>query len=119
MKRIKAILAVVLLSCGLLANCTPKKSKTTAAPSAKVDNRIKESDLTRVTLSAEAERRLGLELAAVVERTASDQMRVAGEVVPIPGKTLIVTAPISGFVTLAREKLIPGQIVTGGEASFT
>jgi cobalt-zinc-cadmium efflux system membrane fusion protein len=118
MKRIKAILAVVLLSCGLLANCTPKESKTTAAPSAKVDNRIKESDLTRVTLSAEAERRLGLELAAVVERTASDQMRVAGEVVPIPGKTLIVTAPISGFVTLAREKLIPGQTVTGGEAIF-
>ena len=53
--------------CACLAACgggsIPTATKATPPPAAKVDNRVKEGDLTRVTLSPEAEKRLGVELA--------------------------------------------------------
>lgn len=114
------LMVVPLAMYGTLLSCSsaPKETKPAPAPPAKVDNRVKESDLTRVTLSPEAEQRLGIELATVTERTASNQLAVSGEIVPIPGKTLIVTAPASGTVALARKDMGAGQIVKSGEAVF-
>ena len=116
MKRM--IVGVVFL--GLLCGCgsSPGTEKAAATPAAKVDNRVKESDLTRVTLSPEAEARLGIEIASVVERTASNQMRIAGDVLAIPGKSLIVTAPASGTVALVRKDLTAGQTVRNGQTIF-
>ena len=110
-----AVIAGILSGCG---SAPPPATKPAAAVPAKVDNRVKESDLTRVTLSPEAERRLGLELAAVTERSLSHQLQIAGEVVAIPGKALIVAAPASGTVALAAKGIAVGQGVRRGQVIF-
>lgn len=111
-------LAVGCLLCGCgSAPSTPSKTEA-APPPAKVENRVKENDLTRITLSPEAERRLGIELATVAERTASDQIRIAGDVLAIPGKALIVGAPASGTVALSNPGITVGQTVRNGQPIF-
>jgi RND family efflux transporter MFP subunit len=81
-----------------------------------VENRVTEAELTRVTLTADAERRLGIELADVQEGRAGDSLSVAGEVVPIPGKSLVVNAPAAGTVAPAGDALISsGQTVAKGQ----
>lgn len=110
-----AVIASALAGCGSTSAPAPKSNPV---PAAKVDNRVKESDLTRVTLSPEAEKRLGIELVAVSERSLAHQLQIAGEVVAIPGKALIVTAPTSGTVALASKGLAVGQTVRRGQTIF-
>ncbi|WP_031497809.1 efflux RND transporter periplasmic adaptor subunit [Bryobacter aggregatus] len=99
-------------------NSAPAPEKKAAVVPAKVDNRVAESHLTQITLSPEAESRLGITVAEVAERSASRHLTIAGEVMPIPGKTLLVTAPASGAVTLVRKGLMVGQFVKSGEVLF-
>lgn len=111
-------LVASLLVCGCSSTpSVPAKAEAAATP-AKVDNRVKESDLTRVTLSPEAETRLGIELATIAERTASDQIRIAGDILAIPGKALIVNAPAAGTVALSDPGLTVGQSVRSGQPIF-
>lgn len=111
------ILAAALgfLGCG---GAPPNEAKPAPVPAAKVENRIKEGDLTRVTLSADAEKRLGIEVAPAVERTATGRLTIAGEIVAIPGKTLVVSAPSPGRVALERKDLAAGQTVRKGQPVF-
>ncbi|HMF63230.1 MAG TPA: efflux RND transporter periplasmic adaptor subunit [Edaphobacter sp.] len=90
--------------------------KAAAAAHAWVDNRVNESDLTRVRLTPEAEKRLGIEVKEPVDSNFAVRTAVAGEVVPIPGKSLIVNAPVSGTVSMVRPSLTPGQQLRDGEA---
>jgi cobalt-zinc-cadmium efflux system membrane fusion protein len=110
------ILAASAWMCG--CGSSPAPVKASAPPPAKVDNRVKESDLTRVTLAPEAEKRLGIELAPVSEQTASNQVQIAGDVMAIPGKALIVGAPASGTVVLASKEVAVGQVVRNGQPIF-
>lgn len=105
------VFAMVFISCAPPV----KETKAKPAPAAKVENRVKESDLTLITLSPDAEKRLGIELAAVSERSASNQIIVAGEIIPIPGNAIIVTSPASGAITGA---LNAGQQVNKGDVLF-
>jgi len=109
------VVAVLLSGCGASSTGPPKAG---AVPPAKVENRVKESDLTRVTLTPEAEKRLGIEAAPVTERTASNQIRIAGDVLAIPGTSLIVSAPASGKVALVRKEIAVGQPVRKGQPLF-
>ena len=86
---ILSITSAWMCGCG---SSTPVPVKADAVAAAKVDNRVKEGDLTRVTLTPEAEKRLGIEIATVAEQTASNQLRIAGDILAIPGKALIVGA---------------------------
>jgi RND family efflux transporter MFP subunit len=115
------MVSILAAAHGLLTGCgatTPKETKSAPAPAAKVENRIKEADLTRVTLSPDAERRLGIEIAAAVERTGTDRLTTAGEIVAIPGRTLVVAAPSPGRVVLERKDLAAGQSIRKGQAVF-
>ena len=107
----------MMMAFGIFTACKQGdvQTKPASTPPAKVENRVKESDLTRVTLSPEGEKRLGLETSAVRDRTVSKRLTIAGEVVPIPGKTLIVTAPVSGAVSVSRKGLTAGQLVKAGD----
>lgn len=121
MKRAEVVLSILAaISYGLLNGCgsSPAPQKAVAVPAAKVDNRVKESDLTRVTLSPEAERRLGIALVPVSEGTAPNQARIAGDVMVIPGKAMIVAAPASGTVVLARRDIEVGQTIRIGQPVF-
>ena len=116
----RRILAVV--GCCFLVSCSSKGGKTAAkvekAAPAKVENRVKESDLTRVRLSPEAERRLGIQVVDAVETVVSDVSQIAGEIMLIPGKSLVATAPVAGTVHLARPDLAAGQTIRKGETLF-
>lgn len=104
-----------MCGCG---SSTPVPAKADAVPAAKVDNRVKEGDLTRVTLTPEAEKRLGLEIAPVAEQTTSNQLRIAGDILAIPGKAFIVGAPASGTVALTNKGIGVGQVVRNGQPIF-
>lgn len=110
--------AILGTACILLAACDSTPPKTESTPPAKVENRVKENDLTRITLTPEAEKRLGIELAPVAEQLAANQIRIAGDVVAIPGKALIVAAPASGVVALSSPGVTVGQIVRNGQSIF-
>jgi len=113
-------LAALTIAFGALCGCgsDPTPTKVATAPPAKVDNRVREGDLTRITLTPEAEKRLGIELASVTERTTANQLRIAGDVMAIPGKSLLVTAPASGTVVLAGKDISAGQTVRSGQTIF-
>lgn len=83
-----------------------------------VENRVKESDLTRVKLTPEAEQRLGIELTPAVESEVSTVSAIAGDVMLIPGKALIATAPVTGTVHFARGSLGVGQNIRKGQPVF-
>lgn len=120
MRRFLCIMPLALSAAMLNQSCTSKgeNAKPTAPPPAKVDNRVKESDLTRVILTPEAAKRLGIELAQVAESQLVAQVSVGGEVVPIPGRLLIVNAPVTGTVNLARPSLTAGEVVRKGEPVY-
>ena len=69
-----------------------------SAPPARVTNPVKEADLTRVTLTPEAEARLGIETAAVEFRDLGAHRQVAGDVMAPPGRAVPLTAPTAGRV---------------------
>ena len=112
-------LATFTLAC-LLPGCShngPTPAVGQKAP-ATVENRVKESELTRVKLTPEAEQRLGIQVAAAVESEFSTVSAIAGEVMLIPGKVLIATAPVAGTVHFARGNLAVGQNIRKGEPVF-
>ena len=112
-------LATFTLAC-LLPGCShngPTPAVGQKAPGT-VENRVKESELTRVKLTPEAEQRLGIQLAAAVESEFSTVSAIAGEVMLIPGKVLIATAPVAGTVHFARGNLAVGQNIRKGEPVF-
>jgi RND family efflux transporter MFP subunit len=72
------------------------------APPAKVSRTAKEDDFTTLTLTKQAETRLGIRTAAV-ERKAVPRVRVlGGEILVPPGRTLIVAAPLNGTLRAAE-----------------
>ena len=113
------LLATIALA-ALLAGCSqngPTPAAAQKAP-ATVDNRVKETDLTLVKLTPEAEQRLGIELTAAAESEVSTVSAIAGEVMLIPGKVLMATAPVTGTVHFARGNLGVGQSIRKGDLVF-
>ena len=108
---------LALSACLLNQSCGSRAEthKAAAATPAKVENRVTESDLTRVRLTPEAEKRLGIEVKVPVESNSALRTAVAGEVAAIPGKALTVNAPVAGTVSLLRASLTPGRQLHDGE----
>ena len=89
------------------------------APAAIVAKVVKEADLNTVSLTEEAEQRLGLTLAAV-EMQSVRRVRVYGGEVMIPvGRTILVAAPVGGTLN-APAGGVPsaGQTVKAGQQAF-
>ena len=82
---------LVLSGCG---SGVPKGS----TPPAKVANPVKEADLTTVTLTPEAEKRLGIETAVLELRDLGARRQTAGDVVAPPGRVVPLTAATAGRV---------------------
>jgi cobalt-zinc-cadmium efflux system membrane fusion protein len=97
---------------------TKPSSSTTEKPpaAATVSKVVKEDDLNTVTLSEEAEQRLGLKLAAV-EKKSVRRVRVYGGEVTIPvGRAILVSAPLGGSLK-APANGVPkaGQVIRAGQ----
>jgi RND family efflux transporter MFP subunit len=81
------------------------KAKTLPA---KVSNGgVKEADLATITLSEDAERRLGIETVAAQATSGGRTGTWAGEVVIPPGQAIVVSAPVAGTVSFAGSGFLP------------
>jgi len=97
-------LSVLITVCG----CTKKApSKEKSQPPAVVHNPVKETDLTTVTLTPAAESRLGISLATVEKQTIRKNRTYGGEVVPVSGRSVTLTAPLSGTLLLPENGTVP------------
>ena len=87
---------------------------------AKVETKlVGEADLVTLTLTAKAVERLGIETEAIAEGSAASLYEVAGEAVLPPGQVLIVSAPVSGLVSLGAAAPQPGQRIEAGQVLFS
>jgi RND family efflux transporter MFP subunit len=91
----------------LIAAFACGEKATKATPAATVENAVKESDLTRVKLTPEAVRRLGIETVPVESASVAPGRTVGGEVVVPPGQSVVVSAPVAGTVLAPESGGIP------------
>ena len=82
------------------------------APPAKVENSVKEDDLTTITLSPEAEARLGISTAPVEYANVTQTRTFGGEVVLPPDSAVTVSAPIAGTVLAPASGRLPAAGIT-------
>lgn len=107
------------LSLILLCDCGGKTSSEAQkpAPPAKVQNAAQESDLATVSLTPQAEQRLGLRTGAIEHKRVARTRTYGGEVVVPPGRLITVAAPVAG--TLAASAAPPvGTTLKKGQAIF-
>lgn len=91
--------AIGIAAAGLVFGCG--KSQTSGAkaePPAKVENAVKEAELTTVKLTAKAEARLGIETRPVEMKKLPGALVVGGEVMALPGQEVRIAAPSAGTV---------------------
>lgn len=99
------------------AGCSKSSPPANQAPPAKVNAPVKESELATITLSPEAEKRLGIETAVVAVQNIPKMRAVGGEVIVIPGASVKVAAPVPG--TLQAEAVpAPGALLRRGQRIF-
>jgi len=114
-----AIVAIVSL---ITSSCSTQQAAEVQkpAPPAKVDNAVKEGDLATVTLSPEAEARLGIRTAPVEFTSVTQTRTFGGEVVLPPDSTIIVSSPMAGTLLAGASGGVPaaGAMVRKGQAVF-
>ncbi len=106
------IILLILFSCG-----RSHQSAEKSQPPAKVENAVKESALSTVTLSPNAEERLGIEISTVESRKLPGSLKLGGEIISLPGNEVKVAAPVAGTVLKSKvgEVLIAGKFVKRGQ----
>ena len=113
---------VVLTAAGIaatLAAACGTDAPPAASPAAvKVTSPVTEASLTTVTLTPEAEQRLGIVTVAIERRALSLTRTVGGEVMAAAGADTIVTAPVAGTLETSGALPAPGSTVTSGQAMF-
>lgn len=97
------------------AGCKPPAPPSAPAKPAAVV--AKEGDLLTVTLTAEAEARLGIRTEEVALRKVARVRLLSGEALVPPGRELSVTAPLAGV--LGGEPPAAGVRVSAGQGIFT
>lgn len=113
-----AALAAIALSLSLLVTSCGKSSAEEApkpAAPAKVENAPKEADLATITLTPEAEGRLGIQTAAVEITQVVRTRTLAGEVVLPPDSQMTVSAPVAGTLLSAGATPAVGAYVRKGQ----
>jgi len=85
---------------------------------ARIENPRTEADLSRITLSPEAVKRLGIETVAVRQDVAASTRTLGGEVVVPEGRSVIVTAPVAGTL-IGSATPMPGVRVRKGDPLMT
>jgi membrane fusion protein, heavy metal efflux system len=112
-------LAVVLVAAGgstlLTTSCGRSEPPPPAAKPASAV--AKEGELLTVTLTPEAEQRLGLRTAAAEMKNVERTRSLGGDVQIPPGRTAAVAAPLAG--TIGGNPPAAGQRVRKGQAIFT
>src|SRR5438046_1793201 len=113
----------IILLAGFSLGCEHKSAgaaKKSESP-ANVPNVPKENQLNTFTLSPESEARRGIETKAIQKKPIVRRRVYGGEVVLPTGASLIVTAPLAGFLESPPKGGIPkvGETVKKGQPIFT
>jgi RND family efflux transporter MFP subunit len=116
------ILLLLVFAAGawwLIAHPRPTTAADKPTPPATVSQILKEDQIATIKLIPEAEKRLGIETAAVEVRPTR-RMRVYGGEATVPiGGTLIVAAPLGGILKAPEKGLpLPGQAIKKGDTIF-
>jgi RND family efflux transporter MFP subunit len=104
-------LALLTLACG------EEPAPTSGAKPATVTAPVKEAELTSVTLTPEAEKRLGVVTVPVERKAVARTRTVGGEIVPPSGSAVSITAPVAARLQFAVLPA-PGTIVKQGQTLF-
>ncbi len=119
-----ALGGLLLLLAGLAIGCEHKSAGSTAkpAPAANVPNPPKEDQLNIFELTSKAEERLGI-VTQPMEKRAMPRMRMyGGEVVLPTGASIIVSAPLAGFLQSPKNDKggipVVGELVHKGQAIY-
>lgn len=111
------IFAVLAIAGVQIAGCQENdKSKTETIKPAKIEKLPVETDLATITLTEDANRRLGITTVAVAEREVTRRRTLGGQVIVPSGKTIVVTAPLAGIVTPPSKGTLPspgGKVKSG------
>jgi len=110
---------LISMLCLAIAGCGGDAPPSEPAPKpATVAAPVKEAQLTTVTLSEEAEKRLAIKTEEVAQRAVPRTRTIGGEIVAPSGTALSITAPVSG--TLQAASVIPaaGLSVVSGQILF-
>jgi cobalt-zinc-cadmium efflux system membrane fusion protein len=89
-----------------------------AAKPAIVAAPVKEAQLTTVTLSEDAEKRLAIKTEAVAQRAVPRTRTIGGEIVAPSGTALAITAPVAGTLQAASAIPTAGLSVVRGQTLF-
>ncbi len=116
--RFAAVGLMVISVIGLGCAKTSGKSKAESIQPAKVEKLPVETDLARITLTEDAERRLGITTVAVAERAVTRRRTFGGQATVPAGKSILVSTPIAGVVAQTDASGIPapGSHVQAGQA---
>lgn len=107
MKRSHHIL-IFAIACVPIVGCREAdKSKADSGKPAKVDMLPVETNLATITLSEDANRRLGITTVAVAQREVARRRTLGGQAVVPSGKTIVVSAPLTGIVMPPGEGALP------------
>lgn len=88
-------LAAMCLCVCLLTACAHEKAAPVAPP-VKVTAAVPEAALTTLTLTAEAQHRLGMESVSMQSRSVGRTRSLGGEVIPAGGAVATIAAPVAG-----------------------
>ncbi|MDX2086863.1 MAG: efflux RND transporter periplasmic adaptor subunit [Kofleriaceae bacterium] len=105
---------LVVTSLAVATACGSEPASPAPAPPARVDAPVKESALTTVTLSEDAERRLGITTAKVEHKAMPRTRTYPARVEAVPGTGASIAAPVAGLL-VAPSPLLPGRRVERGE----
>ena len=116
--RIAAVAGLLFGAPGCASRLADDSKKAT--PPAKVENPIKEGELATVTLTPEAETRLGIRTTPVEYTSVSRTRTFGGEVMLPPDSSVIVSAPMAGTLLAGASSSTPvaGMMVRKGQAIF-
>ena len=117
--RLRSLAGGVLLCCA--AGCGDSEVGAVApkvAPAKVESHQTGEADLVRLTLTAKAVERLGIETEMVATGSAPSFYEVAGEVVVPPNQLFVVSAPVSGMLLVKGPLPQPGEQVQNGQPLF-
>lgn len=116
----KRLLVLISISSLLLNSCSHSPSSESKQKPATIQNPQKESKLTTVTLSEEAEKNLGIKVAKVKKDNIPKSLSQHGEVVPVPGQSITISAPFAGRILNSPDvaKVNSGAFIKKGQATF-
>lgn len=108
-----SMLCLAIAGCG--GDAPPAES--TAKP-ATVTAPVKEAQLTTVTLSEDAERRLAIKLETVAQRAVPRTRTIGGEIMAPSGTALAIAAPVAGTLQATAAVPTAGLSVLRGQTLF-